>query len=176
MNFRITSDVAFIIFYEKMYSYKGNSKKTLNCGSKNVNKNQINTIISGEPISEELDKRWRSFRNYLKLISNLKISPILLVADFLKNKIYTFRGVFEKANFAVIYVCLYSHSEKMTVNISTSKIKVVLIKIQLIPRRELCSALLLVNSLKMVLNGLIFKESEEFVRIDCICVAFFRAS
>lgn len=64
----------------------------------------------------------------------------------------------------------------MTVNITTSKIKVVLIKIQSLPRLELCLALLLVNSLKMVLNYLIFKESKDFVYTDCVCMAFFRSS
>jgi hypothetical protein len=105
-----------------------------------------------QPLPSELYKRWRSFIEELHLIEQVAF-PRYALQPHSEIEIHAFCDASEKAYCAAIYVrCISISSSRVT--LLTSKTRVAPLKVQSIPRLELCSALLLTNLLHATLSQL----------------------
>ncbi|GFT02235.1 uncharacterized protein TNCV_84881 [Trichonephila clavipes] len=104
-----------------------------------------------EPIPEDLNKQWTTFRKELHLIEKMKIPRCVLLPSYIQLEIHAFCDSSVRAYCTAIYLkCIAS--ESISVSLLTSKTRVAPLKTQSLPRLELCAALLLSNVLQVVLR------------------------
>ncbi|GFX02235.1 integrase catalytic domain-containing protein [Trichonephila clavipes] len=104
-----------------------------------------------EPIPEDLNKQWTTFRKELHLIEKMKIPRYVLLPSYLQLEIHAFCDSSVRAYCTAIYLkCITS--ECISVSLLTSKTRVAPLKTQSLPRLELCATLLLSNVLQVVLR------------------------
>ncbi|GFW29974.1 integrase catalytic domain-containing protein [Trichonephila clavipes] len=105
-----------------------------------------------EPIPEDLNKQWTTFRKELHLIEKMKIPRCVLLPSYIQLEIHAFFcDSSVRAYCTAIYLkCIAS--ESISVSLLTSKTRVAPLKTQSLPRLELCAALLLSNVLQVVLR------------------------
>ncbi|XP_067129093.1 uncharacterized protein [Centruroides vittatus] len=107
-----------------------------------------------EPITAEVEHKWKLFRNELTLLGNLKIPRFVSLPRLNVLDIHAFCDASEKAYCAVVYTRTMSTNCDVKVTLLTSKTKVAPLKVQSLPRLELCAAVLLANLLQTVLKYL----------------------
>ncbi|GFW19136.1 integrase catalytic domain-containing protein [Trichonephila clavipes] len=104
-----------------------------------------------EPIPEDLNKQWTTFRRELHLIEKMKIPRCVLLPSYIQLEIHAFCDSSVRAYCTEIYLkCIAS--ECISVSLLTSKTRVAPLKTQSLPRLELCAALLLSNVLQVVVR------------------------
>ncbi|GFW92304.1 integrase catalytic domain-containing protein [Trichonephila clavipes] len=104
-----------------------------------------------EPIPEDLNKQWTTFRKELHLIEKMKIPRCVLLPSYIQLEIHAFCDSSVRAYCTAIYLkCIAS--ESISVSLLTSKTRVTPLKTQSLPRLEHCAALLLSNVLQVVLR------------------------
>ncbi|XP_035222191.1 uncharacterized protein LOC118195067 [Stegodyphus dumicola] len=123
-----------------------------------------------EPVSDEIANKWKIFRNDLHLIQQLKIPRFVLIPDVNYIDICAFCDASEKGYCAAIYLRSVSRNLDIKVTLLTSKTRVAPLKVQSLPRLELCAAVLLVNLLKSVLEHLEFPIRKVLAWIDSTAV------
>ncbi|XP_037919504.1 uncharacterized protein LOC119656896 [Hermetia illucens] len=106
-----------------------------------------------EPITEELDAKWRNFRSQLPVLQEITIPRWLHCSDIVTIQVHGFCDASEAAYAAVIYARVEERDGSTTVQLITSKSKVAPLKVQSIPRLELCSAALLCDLMSTTLEA-----------------------
>lgn len=106
-----------------------------------------------EPITEELDAKWRNFPSQLSVLQEITILRWLHCSDTAAIQIHGFCDASEAAYAAVIYVHIEKRDGSTAIQLITLKSKVAPIKIQSIPRFELCSAALLCDLMPTTLEA-----------------------
>ncbi|XP_054723952.1 uncharacterized protein LOC129234086, partial [Uloborus diversus] len=103
-------------------------------------------------LTAELCKSWRSFLEELYLLEQVTVPRYVLQSQS-EFELHAFCDSSEKAYCAVIYIRCVSNSS-VRVTLLTSKTRVAPLKVQSLPRLELCAALLLTNLLHSTLPHL----------------------
>ncbi|GFV96029.1 integrase catalytic domain-containing protein [Trichonephila clavipes] len=92
-----------------------------------------------EPIPEDLNKQWATFRKELHLIEKMKIPWCVLLPSYIQLEIHAFCDSSVRAYCTAIYLkCIAS--ENISVSLLTSKTRVAPLKTQSLPRLELTIA------------------------------------
>ncbi|KAG8176819.1 hypothetical protein JTE90_003447 [Oedothorax gibbosus] len=117
-----------------------------------------------QPLPEELSSKWRSFLSEIVLLQQVTFPRYVLLPKALVE-IHAFCDASEKAYCAVLYARSISSDSIRTV-LLTSKTRVAPLKVQSLPRLELCSALLLSNLLSSTLPHLDISISAVFAWSD----------
>ncbi|KAG8176196.1 hypothetical protein JTE90_004734 [Oedothorax gibbosus] len=117
-----------------------------------------------QPLPEELSSKWRSFLSEIVLLQQVTFPRYVLLPKALVE-IHAFCDASEKAYCAVLYARSISSDSIRTV-LLTSKTRVAPLKVQSLPRLELCSALLLSNLLSSTVPHLDISISAVFAWSD----------
>lgn len=113
------------------------------------------------PVSEELQKRWLTFRNALPQLERLRIPRWSGASRNSKSKLFGFGDASKSAYAAVIYLRSIDEQGQVTVALVMAKTRVAPSKKEIsIPRLELCAAKLLVQTLQHVQQALHMEELE----------------
>ncbi|XP_037906171.1 uncharacterized protein LOC119648480 [Hermetia illucens] len=123
-----------------------------------------------EPITEELDAKWRNFRSQLPVLQEITIPRWLHCSDTVTIQVHGFCDASEAAYAAVIYVRIEERDGSTTVQLITSKSKVAPLKVQSIPRLELCSAALLCDLMSTTLEAHGWKDVIPYYWTDSMIV------
>ncbi|XP_037926186.1 uncharacterized protein LOC119661061 [Hermetia illucens] len=123
-----------------------------------------------EPITEELDAKWRKFRSQLPVLQEITIPRWLHCSDTVNIQVHGFCDASEAAYAAVIYVRIEERDGSTTVQLITSKSKVAPLKVQSIPRLELCSAALLCDLMSTTLEAHGWKDVIPYYWTDSMIV------
>ncbi|GBM79586.1 hypothetical protein AVEN_140205-1, partial [Araneus ventricosus] len=117
-----------------------------------------------QPLPDELSSIWRTFQEELHLLKRVTFPRYVLKPNAVVE-VHGFCDASEKAYCAAIYIRCIS-IDSIRVSLLTSKTRVAPLKVQSLPRLELCSALLLANLLQATLPALTVRISETFAWSD----------
>jgi hypothetical protein len=107
-----------------------------------------------ELVTGTLLKEWLDFQTNLNQLSLINIPRCILPKAPLSIHLAGFCDASEKAHGAVVYTYAYFNNSSSVISIITSKTRVAPVKHISLPRRELCSALLLAELMSSVPQAL----------------------
>lgn len=107
-----------------------------------------------ETIPTDLHSAWMSFRKQIPSLRQVLIPRHVVSPRHTILELHGFSDAAQNAYGACVYVRSVDHQHKIQVRLLCSKTKVALLKIQTIPRLELCAALILARLIKKVINSL----------------------
>ncbi|GBN36873.1 hypothetical protein AVEN_270258-1 [Araneus ventricosus] len=122
-----------------------------------------------DPVPEEINKKWRVFRDQLHHPKSIRIPRRVLLPNATKIELHAFCDASEKAYTAVIYLKSINDSS-ISVKLLTSKTRVAPLKTVSIPRLELCSAVLLSYLVQTVRNSLKIQIDSTYAWTDSMIV------
>ncbi|GBM08692.1 hypothetical protein AVEN_52769-1 [Araneus ventricosus] len=91
----------------------------------------------------QLESHWKRFVTFLSTINTLNIPRYILLDYALKIELHGFADASEKAYGAAIYVRCHSNLGEISTNLLCSKSRIAPLKSVIIPRLQLCAAVLL---------------------------------
>nr|CAI5818309.1 unnamed protein product [Callosobruchus analis] len=119
-----------------------------------------------ESLPSDLDAKWRTFREQLKLLNLLKIPRIFVCEAYTRIEMHGFSDAALEAYGACIYLRSEDSMGNVTVRLVCSKTRVAPLKTITIPRLELCGALMLANLVKKVQTSLSVKIDKTYLWSD----------
>lgn len=107
-----------------------------------------------ETLPADLHTNWILFRKQLKDLNQIKIPRHVICNGYSELELHGFADASQNAYGACVYVRSIAQQQKTKVQLLCSKTRVAPLKLQTIPRLELCAALTLARLMKKVVNSL----------------------
>lgn len=95
-----------------------------------------------QPLPKTVGETWRNYHQQLPILNQIKINRCVIIPNAVQVELHCFSDASEKAYGGCIYVRSEDCEGSVLVRLFASKSKVAPLKIQTIPRLELCGALL----------------------------------
>jgi hypothetical protein len=112
-----------------------------------------------DPIPSEISSEWKELSSTLPLLSEISIRRnIIPVHDSTRLELHGFCDASEAVYGAVLYVKCVTADSAVSVMLLTSKSRVAPVKKQILPRLEICGALLLARLVHKVRKALPFEK------------------
>ncbi|XP_036320498.1 uncharacterized protein LOC118735002 [Rhagoletis pomonella] len=103
-------------------------------------------------------RSWVHLRNQMKLLNEINLPRYALLSDAKEIELHGYSDASMRAYGAVVYVQSVDKSGNIKINLLASKSKVAPLKIQTLPRLELCAAVQLVKLMEKVSKALNLKD------------------
>jgi len=107
-----------------------------------------------ESLPSALHTTWISFREQISELNQLKVPRRVRTEDCARLELHGFSDASQNAYGACVYVRSITNDKEIQVQLLCAKTRVAPLKVQTIPRLELCAALTLARLMKGVMNSL----------------------
>ncbi|KAI5725827.1 hypothetical protein M8J77_020771 [Diaphorina citri] len=108
----------------------------------------IKDVSWDSPLPGTLQRKWNRLISEIHQLSEIKIPRFVLCSDYLSLDLIGFGDASGAAYAAVVYLRVVKPDQQVTVHMLRARTKVAPLKVQTIPKLELCAALLLVQIVK----------------------------
>ncbi|XP_062538569.1 uncharacterized protein LOC134206852 [Armigeres subalbatus] len=107
-----------------------------------------------QKISSMVGERWRKFEEQLPVLCSVRLARCVVVSNATSVELHCFADASNKAYGGCVYIRSQNAKGEVMVRLLSSKSRVAPIKIQTIPRLELCGALLVTQLFKVLREAL----------------------
>ncbi|XP_017482625.1 PREDICTED: uncharacterized protein LOC108371551 isoform X2 [Rhagoletis zephyria] len=125
-----------------------------------------------QAVTGETMRSWVHLRNQMKLLNEINLPRYALLPDAKEIELHGYSDASMRAYGAVVYVKSVDKSGNIKINLLASKSKVASLKIQTLPRLELCAAVLLVKLMEKVSKALNLKDKHIYYTDSTIVLSW----